>query len=157
MLSDDEYALAVQLTASVRSHEIARDWLSEGTPEATFRADYCGSPCQIRIDWLSPLYGIVDLKTCYDLDDFERQVHQYGYLHQLAFYREILAKKMRGQRLPCRFIAVEKGEPMRTGVWECSEKSLAIATRENEEELAYLHHCRDANDWPSGYEEIRTL
>ena len=64
---------------------------------------------------------------------------------------------MDGRLLPCWFIAVEKQEPFRCGVWQCSEDSLAAATEDNELALREFYYCRDANDWPTGYESVRTL
>ena len=72
VISDDDYALCVQLQAAVRSHAKACELLSDGVAEAVVRGDYCGTPCQARFDWLSPAHGIVDLKTCRNIDEFER-------------------------------------------------------------------------------------
>lgn len=159
VLSDDQYALCVQMRAGVRANPEAVRLLAEGQAEAVVRADYCGTPCQIRLDWISPVQGdgIVDLKTVYDVDEFEEQARKFGYIHQLAFYRELLALKMRGQRLPCWFIAVEKKEPYRCGVWEVCISSLEVARRDNEWAMQQFLACRDGNHWPTGCESIRTL
>ena len=65
---------------------------SEGEAEGVVRAKYCDLPCQIRMDWFDAHQGIVDLKTCDDLTWFEADARRYGYAHQLAFYRAVLAQ-----------------------------------------------------------------
>jgi len=44
---------------------------SLGASEETVRTFCCDVPCQIRIDWFSCEYGIVDLKTSDSLKWFE--------------------------------------------------------------------------------------
>ena len=75
--------------------------LEYGEPEGVVRADYCGMPCQIRMDWFEPHHGIVDLKTCDDLTWFEADARRYGYAHQLAFYRAVLAQVDRPSTCRC--------------------------------------------------------
>ena len=98
------------MNESVAMHETAVDLLQCGIAEAVVRAEYCGFPCQIRIDWLDPSPSLVDLKTCDDLTWIEADSRRYGYAHQLAFYRAVL-KKPRGIYVPVHLIAVEKKEP----------------------------------------------
>ena len=64
------------------------------------RAEYGGVACQARIDWLNPIdgRGIVDLKTCDNLDDFERDIHLVGPFanlqHLQIFIGELLVQLM---------------------------------------------------------------
>ena len=59
----------------------------------------------------------MDLKTCDDLTWFEADARKLGYLHQMAFYRAVLAQVLDGLLVPVHIIAVEKKEPFRCGVW----------------------------------------
>jgi len=127
-----------------------------GRDEGVVRAEYCGIPCQIRIDWVHPHRGIVDLKTCDDMTWFESDARRFRYTHQLAFYRAVLAQ-VTGSLAPVHIVAVEKKEPHRCGVWRISDDSLAIAQKENEAAMARLMRCRDLGQWPTGYEEVRIL
>ena len=81
------------------------------------RAPWHGVDCQIRIDFFSRLLGagIVDLKTADDLTWFEADSRRYGYAHQLAFYRSILAvAALRDPRdIPVHLIGIEKQAPFR--------------------------------------------
>jgi len=128
--------------------------LAVGVPEGAVRTDYCGVPCQIRMDWLNPQEGLVDLKTCDDLTWFESDARRHSYLHQLAFYRAVLAR-VTGVLVRVHLVSVEKKQPHRTGVWRISDDALAIAQQENEAAIQRLTSCVAADTWPTGYEECR--
>lgn len=156
VLDDEQAALTESLGASVRAHQHAASLLADGIAEGVIRGEYCGVPCQARLDWLNPERGIVDLKTCDSLDWLQTDARAYSYAHQLAFYRSLTAT-FTGERLPVYLIAVEKREPLRTGVWRLSEEVLGLAQKENEEAIARLIACREKDEWLTGYEDIRTL
>ena len=141
-----------------------------GRAEGVVRAEYFGTPCQIRIDWLHPHRGIVDFKTCDDLTWFEADARRYGYHKQMAFYRAVLMQAIVNSSVDCsepgdaavaavpvHLIAVEKKEPFRCGVWRVSDETLAQAQRENEAAIRRLLACRQNGEWPTGFEEIRVL
>ena len=156
VLTDEEAALCAELNAGVGANTVASDLLAEGVPEGVVRADYCGLPCQARIDWVSPEAGIVDLKTCDDLTWLEADARRYGYAHQLAFYRAVLARAY-NEVLPVYMVAVEKKQPHRCGVWRVGEDVLALAQKENEQAMGRLRECQEADTWPTGYEDLRTF
>lgn len=122
---------------AVRDHARAADLLHEGEAEGVVRVMYCDHPCQIRIDWFNAHQGIVDLKTCDDLTWFEADARRYGYAHQLAFYRAVLAQVI-GIWMPAHLVAVEKREPYRAGVWRVEAQALAIAQQKNEAAIGRL-------------------
>ncbi len=156
VLTNDQAALVENMRASVAAHAKAQELLADGVAEGVARATYRGHPCQVRADWLNPSRGLVDLKTCDNLDWLEMDAKSYGYVHQLAFYRAVLALFL-DEALPVYIVAVEKREPFRTGVWILGQNVLAIAQKDNEEALERLAKCRKADSWPTGYEDIRTF
>ena len=156
VLTEQQRDLIESLAASVSQHGLARDLLSSGTAEGVVRAEYCGVPCQARPDWFDPSRGLVDLKTCEDLDWFEADARRYGYVNQVAFYRAVLGQVLEEPKL-VRLIAVEKKEPYRCGVWQVSDAALSQARRENEAAIWRLRWCQVTETWPTGYEELRTL
>jgi hypothetical protein len=156
VLSDSQFAMLVRMKESVAKQKAAVELLQYGIPEGVVRADYCGLPCQIRIDWLETSRGIVDLKTCDDLTWFEADSRRYGYAHQMAFYRAVLSKAL-GIYVPVHLIAVEKKEPYRCGVWQLSSEVLNLAQKENEQAIDRLHACITNDSWPTGYEEPRVF
>ncbi len=156
VLSDEQLALIESMNAAVFAHEHAAAFLSDGVPEGVVRAEYREVSCQARFDWLSPARGIVDLKTCDNLDWLQMDARSYGYAHQMTFYRSLLAC-VSGLVVPVHLIAVEKREPFRCGVWRMSEEVLGIAQKENEEAIERLKACRERDHYPTGYEDIRVF
>jgi len=148
--------LIENMAAGVAMSDAAVDLLLYGRAEGVVRAQYCDVPCQIRIDWTHPHRGIVDLKTCDDLTWFEADARRYRYHNQMAFYRAVLAQAVGGD-VPVHIVAVEKKEPFRCGVWRVSDDTLAIARQENEAAIERLKIARQADRWPTGYEDIRLL
>jgi hypothetical protein len=156
VLSRDQVDLIEQMASGVAMNDEAVDLLIYGQAEGVVRADYCGVPCQVRIDWTHPHRGVVDLKTCDQLNWFEADARRYRYTHQMAFYQAVLAEVI-GELVPVYVVAVEKREPFRCGVWRVGDDSLAIARKENESAIRRLVACREVDRWPTGYEEVRVL
>ncbi|MBI2930974.1 MAG: PD-(D/E)XK nuclease-like domain-containing protein [Planctomycetes bacterium] len=154
VLPDEQAALIEKLNSAVQDHKHAAALLAAGVAEGVVHAEYCGAACQARLDWLNPERGIVDLKSCDNLDWLQTDARNYGYAHQLAFYRALVAGVV-GSILPVYLIAVEKREPFRCGVWRMGENVLGIAQKDNEDAIARLKDCRKRDHWPTGYEEIR--
>ena len=117
---------------------------------------YHDFPCQIRIDWLSPEHGIIDLKTCDDLDHFESDARKYRYIHQLAFYQAVL-EAASGQRASAYIVAVEKREPFRCGVWQVPSETLLQARAENESAMNRLKEAGKTQVYVTGYENLRYI
>ena len=149
-------ALLEQMHAGVHDHVFARELLRSGVAEGVVRAGYGGVPCQARIDWVNPVdgRGIVDLKTCTDLDDFEHDLHRYGYVHQMAFYRELVVEAC-GVELEVHLVAIEKREPYRCGVWQISRRLLDRAADENVAASEELTRCREHDSWKTRLESLR--
>jgi len=156
VLSHDQVDLIENMAAGVALSDAAVDLLLYGRAEGVVRAQYCDVPCQIRIDWTHPHRGIVDLKTCDDLTWFEADARRYRYHIQMAFYRAVLAQAI-SQDIPVHVVAVEKKEPFRCGVWRVSDDTLAIARGENEAAIERWKISRQADRWPTGYEDVRLL
>jgi hypothetical protein len=154
VLSEGQAELVENMAAGVRNQQIAMDLLSSGMPEGVVRTEYCGVPCQIRMDWFDPHQGIIDLKTCDDLTWFEADAKRYGYVYQLAFYRAVLGQVI-AVPMPVHFIAVEKKEPFRSGVWRIHEDVLNQAQKENEAAIERLKLSMESDTWATGYAELR--
>ncbi|MCR9117853.1 MAG: PD-(D/E)XK nuclease-like domain-containing protein [bacterium] len=153
VLVGSQYALVNSMAISVVSHPRAAELLSDGVAEGVIRTEYSGVPSQGRFDWFTG-QEIVDLKTADTIDYFESDARRYQYLHQLAFYRYLMYRAT-GERFPCYFIAVEKREPFRTGVWRVLAEAIDSAERENTAAVERLKRCEAAHDWPTHYEEER--
>lgn len=158
IVSCKEFEQIERMANSVWSHPDAHELLSYGEAEGTVRLDdYCGVPVQIRLDWFSPDYGIVDLKTTSeDLSRFESESHKYGYPYQFAFYRAVL-EKATGMKYPVYAIVVEKTEPYRAAVFKYSEEVLDQAQAENEKAIKELLECREKDEWFTRFRETRLI
>ena len=156
VLSHEQVELIENMAAGVSLCEAAVVLLLYGRAEGVVRAEYCGVPCQIRIDWTHPHRGIVDLKTTADLDWFENEARRYHYHSQLSFYQAVL-REVVGEYVPVYLIGVEKAEPYRCGVWRVSDDTLSIARGENESAIARLKIARENDSWETGYETPRLL
>jgi hypothetical protein len=160
VVSTADFGTIKQMCASVVEHSAAMSLLVAGRAEGTIRVpDFCGLPCQIRIDWFNPQLGIVDLKTCSDLDRFVWDAKDFDYVYQMAFYRQVLAAAFpQASGAPVHVVAVEKQRPFRCGVWEVSPESLSKAAAENADALRRLgDSLSDSGSWPTGFETVRTL
>lgn len=158
VLSDSNAALVEQMAAAVRDHALARELLADGIAEGVVRCMYAQFQCQARIDWISPSVdvGIVDLKTADELDSFEFALRALGYVHQVAFYRALVAVGG-GHVLPVHVVAVEKREPFRVGVWRIAPDVLDQAQSQNEEAMTELRRCRATGNWFTRFEELRVI
>jgi len=98
----------------------------------------------------------VDLKTTEEIDSFDLALRALGYIHQLAFYRALIAVAS-GHALPVHVIAVEKREPFRCGVWQVAPKVLDEAQSDCEEAMQDLRRCRETGNWFTRFESLRLV
>ena len=158
VITDDQHALILNLASSVGAHPVAIELLEDGAAECVVRAEYCGLPAQSKLDFYNPDRGLIDLKTCDDLDWFEADARRFHYAHQMAFYQSMLGRVLGNlAEIPVHIIAVEKKEPYRCGLWVMDAKVLAHARRENEAAIERLKSCEHSGVWPTGYEERRVF
>jgi len=160
VLTGEQMYAVERMADAVARHDLASRLFSGGIGEGVARANYGGVPCQIRIDYLHPAHGIVDLKTCDEMDWFESDARKYGYIHQLAFYRGVLAMAAGGvppATIPCHLVAVEKSEPFRCGVWLVTPALLDDLDNQNLAALDEFGSCEITGIWPTRFEECRTF
>ena len=164
-ITTDQWYVISNMAQSVKAHVEASRLLKYGVAERVVRTSLLDVPVQIRIDWLSVndlFVHIVDLKTCNDLDAFVYDARKYLYGIQFAFYRTVFEEACRveyGQRSRTRFfaIATEKKEPFRVGVFEVADDTLDRYEKKNAELINAFRECRNTNEWPTLYEDVRLL
>lgn len=156
IVSPKDYGFILKLQTAVWLHSAASGFLAEGEAEGVVRTEYCGVPCQIRMDWFSQKHGLIDLKTADELQWFESDCRRYGYIHQMAFYRAVI-REATGRDVPVNIIAVEKKEPFAAGVWHLTQEVLDLAEVENKAALQRFKGCCACGCWPTGYEAVRII
>lgn len=159
IVSTKDFEMIEAMANAVWSHKEAHELLANGTPENTIRLEEgeVDVPSQARIDWFSPDYGIVDLKTTGDsLKWFDRAAHDFGYAYQMAFYRRLLEIKS-GIKFPVYLIAVEKKAPFTVGVFKYSDDVLDEAEAANMETIREFAECRDSGVFPTRFEETKLI
>ncbi|MCL2001735.1 MAG: PD-(D/E)XK nuclease-like domain-containing protein [Planctomycetes bacterium] len=160
VITGEQMYTVERMADAVTRHDLGSRLFTGGVGEGVARAEYGGVPCQVRLDYLHPTYGIVDLKTTDEMDWFESDARKYGYLHQLAFYRGVLAVKAGGippATIPCHLAAVEKSEPFRCGIWLVAPALLDDLDIQNIAALDEFASCEITGIWPTRYEERRTF
>lgn len=154
-------AIVEAMAESVRNHAEAQRLLEWGSPELWIEARVHGVDAHGRLDWLTgkAKLEIADFKTCADLDAFEADARRNGYANQLAFYRSLLASKegMDPLEIECFFIAVEKAQPFRCGVWHIGQGVLGLAQLENEAAIDRLKVCWQRREFRTGFEAVRSF
>jgi hypothetical protein len=162
VLGEDEMHVLENMALNVMRHRGAQDVLKEGTAEVSYRGTLHGIPFRARIDWENEK-SILDLKTCQDLDEFERDAIRNGYQYQLACYL-LCYNLARGiqpdgySSLPnVHLLAVEKNPPWRAGMWQVDTDLMDAAKLTVASNLRAYLHCKNAGVWPTGYEYARTL
>jgi hypothetical protein len=144
------------MASAVRNHQQACYLLEQGQPEGVLRAEINGVSVQTRMDWFNPDAGIVDLKTITDLDEFGEQFEKFNYGLQFAFYQAV-AEQVLGKCLPFYAIVVEKAPTHRVGVFTVNQHRLERERRVVEYQIGCYADSLARNDWPTGYESIRTI
>jgi len=155
-ISDDDDMKIQFLANSVERHEIASDLIQRGETEVVIREKQHGIDCQSRLDLIAS-DGVVDLKTCYDLDRFVHDFVRYRYANQLAFYSAMLAHSIGEMMSSATVIAVEKNPPYRCGVFWIEYSVINEAWSENKDTFAMYKKCIESDEWPTLYESERVI
>lgn len=152
VLTVEEYGLAVEMAAAVRTDPVAAKYLASGEPEVTLRWDLDGRPCKGRVDWLTHMDGepvIVGLKTARDCRPFmfSSAAARLGYHLQWSWYFDgYRAIKRRTPRMV--EIVVESAPPHAVVAYVIPEDVLDQGRDEYQELLRQLAICERDGRWP---------
>lgn len=120
----------------------------ESQKELSIHWEHDGVELRTRLDCLVPGECIVDLKTARscDLGVIESSLEWDGYFYQAGMYQRAV-EVLTGQRLPFRFIFVEKSVPYRTVVVEMDQSWIDDGWEEIEAAIARLNRRAASDDW----------
>jgi len=153
-VTEADMALALSMTASVRSHPAAAALLAKGKAEQSFWWDdtATGLRCKCRPDWHNGT-TVVDLKTTTDASPtgFARSVASFRYHVQASHYLAgIFAERFI-------FIAVEKVYPYGVGIYELDADAMAHGNALRHQNLQTIADCRAIGEWPGYGANIQPL
>lgn len=127
--------------------------------ECVYTGSLSGVAAKCRIDALSETEGVlVDVKTTIAAGPraFARSVVEFGYLHQMAFYRALL----RCHEIDVRnvvLVAVEKAWPFAVALYEIDAADLDAVEPEIWRAVGIFQSCMESGAWPGYPQEIRRL
>lgn len=152
---------ATVIAKAARTNPMAAKYLAGGMAEHTIRWTYrppvlpnlpeWSIDCRGRLDFVSELGAIVDLKSTRDASPsgFGREVMRYESHVQAAFYVDGYEAST-GVRLPFLFVAVEAAAPHVVQVYRVRDEQLELGRERYEALLAQLQVCRSESRW-DGY------
>jgi len=160
LLPEAEYDLAETIAKSAIAHMPA--WMDvPRIAEASFFAldSTTGVNIKCRPDLYIESEGlVVDLKTCASASPrlFARDVHNYGYAIQAAFYLRVLQEAgFEANRFV--FLAVEKEPPFAVGLHEIEPDYLNYADAVITDTLLKIRDATKEDDYKTGWPEINFI
>lgn len=114
-----------------------------------------------RLDWVSPGYALVDIKTCQDARtfDFDGVLWKRRYYVQAAYYLDLWNElNPDDQKTNFIFIAVEKSSPHAIQIFDMDPTDLDSGRREYRRNLSTIIQCMKTGEWPgypTGIQAIR--
>lgn len=123
--------------------QVAMVWVDEDT----------GILCKGRIDCLLP-ESIADLKTTQNAYEtqFSRDMFNFGYHQQAAFYKDGYAALNKGKFMPFHIIAAETSEPYGVAVYEVCEDSIEAGQHSYKIALnRYSEYLKEDPELTQGY------
>jgi hypothetical protein len=157
LLTEGDYDLAEQIAAPILKHDVVNNWISDPAfvAEASFFATdpQTGVKIKCRPDGYIPTSGVVfDIKTTRDAspDGFPREIRNYGYDLQAAFYLRCL-RAAGHHATTFIFVCVEKEAPFAVGLHVLSYRYLEAADLRVTETLEKISKAESTNDFTTGW------
>jgi len=115
--------------------------------------------CKAKLDAIKLESTLLqDVKTCCNIADFDKQVVNFGYYIQAAWYLEA-AKEIDGVDREFQFVVAGSEKPYQSVLRRCPSKLLDLGRSEIEEYAESWRQCKSADMWPSPFsnecEEIK--
>jgi len=153
----DEWTAALAMGEAVRKHPVASELIgAAGATELSclWIDEETKLRCKSRLDRFTTYYGystVVDLKTAEDASKqaFEKQIFNFGYAEQAAFYLDGLNALAPAERRYV-FLVVEKEPPYAVATYELEFDAIEEGRRACRSHLRKYRHCLDTNEW-AGY------
>lgn len=148
---------------------VSREWYGEMSlivgslcrDEAANKIFNCPGPVEVTLVWNDDVTGLLckarldklcvghfaDLKSCAELESFERNIARYGYHRQAAHYRAGYAA-LTGELIWPWIVAVEKSAPYCVMTAPVDEESLIRGEERRRAAIDRIAECKQSNHWP---------
>jgi len=162
----EDYAEAIAIRDAILTKNVSKIILAGGIPEYEFYwiDDETGLACKGKADYFFepsdkfPNGLIVDLKSCADVNKFDRSIIDYGYYIQQGWYCHGVKKIYNTKDYPAFiFIAAEKSPPYEAAFYAGDELMLDIGIKESRQLLFWYKQCKDTGVWPGFADRIEKI
>jgi len=156
LIDNQSYEDALRIRDSLYSKRITQVLLSGGHREITgfFDEPQTGLKCRLRADYVNfSLSSVIDLKTTTDArrESFERELYNYRYYSQAAFYLSGFESITGTAPEAFVFLTVEKSAPFAFKVYELDKATIEVGRNQCLMDLLSFKGCLEKDLWP-GYE-----
>lgn len=151
-LTADEAAMVSGVAASIAATNAGSLLALAPEREVVLTGSIGGIDAKCRIDACCLETGLlIDIKTTQSASAraFSRSVIDYGYLIQMAFYRELLLQNGADVGGPVVLIACEKSAPYAVALYSLSSADLDRILPTVESLAQRLHRCFESKEWPA--------
>jgi exodeoxyribonuclease VIII len=147
IISADDYQTCVNIAHTLRQKPQHREFFSSGTPEVTLIWEREGVLCKARADWVTE-GAIVDVKSTLSAEkhDFLRDIYNYGYHRQAAWYLDGY-RALTGEDVLFVIAAVEKEEPFESNFFFMPEEAVHVGRLENDKAFERYKQASETGDW----------
>lgn len=148
---------------AIARHPYCQKIFAGGTSEVSFFKNftYGGTVFRkARLDWVPAGNALVDVKTTQDasLESFSKEVLNYRYHSQAAYYLDIVNDSLDRPQKECFvLVAVEKHPPYGVAIYNLHPRALGEGRRRNLADLCTYMDCAEKNHWPAYSAEAVTL
>jgi hypothetical protein len=160
VISVDDYEKALEVSARVWGHSVARRVLARGRVETpiTWVDERTHVRCKARPDHVRGA-ALTDLKSSRNIEEreFARTTANLAYHGQLAFYRRGLEARSGRPVGAVRIVAVEAEAPHDVAVYRLNEETLDAGDILVDHLLDELVASRKRGSWPGGYRDETEL
>jgi hypothetical protein len=136
---------------ALKANELVQKCLKGARTEASVTWEQNGRilekvPSKARFDiWHD--WGIIDVKTSADPENFEKSCVSYGYHRQAAWYQRAM-EAFCGEKKPFSFLVFSTKYPYTVRVFSCSDEFIEAGNREIDDLLVQWEECTRDNSWP---------
>jgi len=161
LISAARYAKALDMSVSVMAHPVCQKLFAFGQAEMVVLWDdpETNYPCKAKIDFVSSMGYLVDLKTTRDasLGEFSRSIAKFGYHRQDAMHMDGYESDTGAPAGGFVFVSVESEAPHAVGVYVLDQDGREQGRMEYKYLLTEFSECKNSGEWPAYSNDVETI